>query len=270
MHSSVVQMPIWVLEIDDARLVARDGLRDGRNVSLINKLGPWCQDRRALETLSQPMKYGRQFEVTRSLTTSSTLTIMGRTLTLLQCPTCVSQGYIAMQPLIIELSSIPHEGVSQCFTSTGSALGIVDAELTVVRPVKIECQFFKVNREVVVQGTLRSAARLACSRCAEEFEQPLSIALDAVYLPMHEIASERAKEIEQGVADVYAHADEMIDIAEMVRDKLLLSIPLQSHCMVGCKGLCPSCGVNRNVVSCQCAEEKLGSPFELLKGLRLS
>ena len=175
-----------------------------------------------------------------------------------------------MPRLIMEMSSFPHGGISQRFTSTGSALGIVDTELSVVRPVEIDSQFYKIDQEVVVQGSLRSAVHLTCSRCAEEFEQPLSVALDAVYLPVQAISSERTKELEQGETDVYAYAEPVIDIAEMVRDKLVLSIPLQPHCMVGCKGLCPSCGVNRNTISCQCAEEKLGSPFEPLKGLRFS
>ena len=175
-----------------------------------------------------------------------------------------------MQRLIMELSAIPHEGISQRYSSTGIALGIAGAELSVVQPIEIACHFYKVDHEVVVQGSLRSAARLTCSRCAEEFEQPLSMALDAVYLPAHEISSERAEELENEEADVYPFAEQVIDIAEMVRDKLLLSIPLQSHCMAECKGLCPACGVNRNVVSCQCAEDKLGSPFEPLKGLRFS
>jgi uncharacterized protein len=175
-----------------------------------------------------------------------------------------------MQHFFIELSAIPHEGVSRFFACAGNALGIDEAGLTVVRTIEIDCQFYKVNREVVVQGSLSSAACLTCSRCAEDFELPIIVALDAIYLPIHEISSERVKEIEEGAVDVYAYADEMIDVAEMVRDKLLLSIPLQPHCMAGCKGLCPTCGVNRNVVNCQCTEEKLGSPFELLKGLHFS
>jgi uncharacterized protein len=175
-----------------------------------------------------------------------------------------------MPRLIMELSAIPQEGISRHFTSTGSALGIVEAELNVTQPVAIDCQFYKVNQEVIVQGSLRSAAHLTCSRCAEEFEQALRIALDAIYLPMPALSSERAKELEVDEADVYGYAEPLVDIAEMVRDKLLLAIPLQPLCMVGCKGLCPSCGVNRNTISCQCAEEKLGSPFEPLKGLRFS
>src|SRR5919198_760730 len=175
-----------------------------------------------------------------------------------------------MQRFLIELSAIPREGITRQFSSAGVDLDIAEAVLSVVRPVDVECQFFKVNREVVVSGSRRSAVRLTCSRCAEEFVLPLRLPLEAIYLPVQALSSERAQELEEGDADVYSYTEPVIDIAEMVRDQLFLSIPLQPYCMVGCKGLCPSCGVNRNVISCQCAEERLGSPFELLKEWRFS
>jgi uncharacterized protein len=175
-----------------------------------------------------------------------------------------------MSQLIIEVAAILAEGISRRFTTSGSALGIVDTEPRVVQPIEIDCQCYEVDQEVVVQGNLRSAVHLVCSRCAEEFDLPLSVALDAVYLPLKALSSVRAQELEAGEADVYGYAESVIDIAEMVRDKLFFAIPLQPHCRVGCKGLCPSCGVNRNMISCQCAEDKLGSPFEPLKGLRFS
>ena len=87
-----------------------------------------------------------------------------------------------MQRLTVELSTIPPAGISRRYTSTGTDLGIVDPGCTVVQPVEIECQFYKVTHEVVVQGRLQSAICLTCSRCAEEFEQPLCVVLDAVYL----------------------------------------------------------------------------------------
>jgi len=175
-----------------------------------------------------------------------------------------------MQQFIVELASIPHEGVTYRFSSTGTALGIDDPEVAVVQPLDLECQFVKVNRDVVVHGTLRSAVRLTCSRCAEEFVLPLTLPLNAVYLPMSDLSSERGKELDNEVTDVYGYVESVLNLTEMVRDKLLLSIPLQPHCQAGCQGLCPSCGINRNTLRCQCAGEKLSSPFELLKGLRLS
>jgi uncharacterized protein len=178
-----------------------------------------------------------------------------------------------MQRLAVELSAIPVEGLWRDFRSSAQDLGTSDHDLAIVQPIEIGCQFYKVDRDVAVQGTMRSTLRLTCGRCAEDFMQPLEVALNAVYLPIQEASSERATELEEDIdstTDVYAYVEQVIDIAEMARDKLLLSIPLQPLCRVGCQGLCPSCGLNRNIVSCQCAEEKLGSPFELLKGLRFS
>ncbi len=175
-----------------------------------------------------------------------------------------------MQQLTVDLPSIPEEGISHSFITHEKALGIVDPELLVVQPVQITCEFFRFGHEVVVQGCMRSAIRLTCGRCAEEFVLPLVVPLDAVYLPVRDISSERAKELEAGDIDVYVYVEQVLDISEMVQDRLLLSIPLQPLCAVECQGLCPSCGVNRNTVQCQCAEVKLDSPFELLKGLRFS
>jgi DUF177 domain-containing protein len=172
--------------------------------------------------------------------------------------------------LTVELSIIPQEGLSQRFTSTAVALGIIDSELAVVQPIEIDCQLDRVNDEVVVRGRLQSAVRLACSRCAEEFTQSLDVALDAVYLPTEVLSSGQAKAFEEDETELYGYIEQLIDLTEMVRDKVFLSIPLQPHCRVECKGLCPSCGVNRNTLSCQCAEEKLGSPFAPLKGLHFS
>jgi uncharacterized protein len=175
-----------------------------------------------------------------------------------------------MRQLSVDLHSISPEGVSRRFSSPATALGIDEADAMIVHPLTIACQFVRINREVVVQGTLRSAVRLSCSRCAEEFVLPLTLALKAIYLPVPDLSSEQVRELEDDLTDVYSYTESVIDLSELVRDKLLLAMPLQPYCMAGCKGLCPACGVNRNMVRCQCAEEKFGSPFDLLKGLRFS
>jgi uncharacterized protein len=175
-----------------------------------------------------------------------------------------------MQSFVINLLSIPHEGITRRLSSSAAALGIDDPHVALVRPLDLQCHFLKIDRQVVVQGTLRSAVRLSCSRCTEEFVLPLTLALEAIYLPVSDASSERAKDLEDEGTDVYAYEESAVDLGEMVRDKLFMSIPLQPYCTPGCKGLCPACGVNRNTVYCQCAEEKLGSPFEQLKELRFS
>jgi uncharacterized protein len=175
-----------------------------------------------------------------------------------------------MVPLLIPLSEVYEEGITRHFVLSGGAVGMEDPDVGFAQPIALDCQLFEVNRDVVVRGTLATSLRLTCSRCAEEIVVPLQVPLEAVYLPAPTASSEREKEIEDSGADVYAYSEHVIDLREMVRDKLLLSIPLQPCCHPGCKGLCPSCGVNWNVSTCQCAQPGLGSPFHLLRELRLS
>ena len=53
----------------------------------------------------------------------------------------------------------------------------------------------------------------------------------------------------------YAKSDireEELDITADVRDELLIELPMNPLCSEECKGLCPTCGTNRNKENCQC------------------
>ena len=50
----------------------------------------------------------------------------------------------------------------------------------------------------------------------------------------------------------------MVDITEAVREGLLVAEPLQVLCKEECRGLCPVCGVDRNVESGECDTDTVG------------
>jgi uncharacterized protein len=71
--------------------------------------------------------------------------------------------------------------------------------------------------------------------------------------------SEKYKEASPGDDEeklelAYFLGDE-IDIADLVRESLLLAQPLKKLCKEECKGLCPKCGINLNVSTCSCNKE---------------
>ena len=43
----------------------------------------------------------------------------------------------------------------------------------------------------------------------------------------------------------------LLDLSPLVREYLLLDLPLQPVCRPECLGLCPECGNNRNESTCQ-------------------
>lgn len=175
-----------------------------------------------------------------------------------------------MSQLAIALSALHEDGVRRHFVLARMALGAGDSEAEVAQPIELDCHLLKVHREVVVSGTLETSFRLTCGRCAEEFILPLQVPFEAFFLPGQQAPFEREKALEDSGADVYTYTEHVIDLSEMVRDKLLLSVPLQPLCHPGCRGLCPSCGANWNVSTCQCAQPEPESPFQLLRELRLS
>lgn len=68
----------------------------------------------------------------------------------------------------------------------------------------------------------------------------------------------------------YAHHDrEVVDLSGIVREYLLLSIPITALCREDCQGLCPSCGVDMNKTPCDCERQVTLSPFAALKNLDL-
>jgi len=60
----------------------------------------------------------------------------------------------------------------------------------------------------------------------------------------------------------------VIDIADDVRQTLLLAVPLKLLCSENCRGLCPTCGKNLNEGECSCRND-VGDPrWDVLRNLQ--
>src|ERR1051325_10460671 len=112
------------------------------------------------------------------------------------------------------------------------------------------------ERTVHFRGRLEARLKMHCSRCLEEFRHPLSEELDLFFMPRTAEPEEDEEEQDVELSDrdmVVAYYDEdRIDLGEMVREQMHLAIPLRRLCREDCRGLCPSCGTNRNTGTREC------------------
>ena len=53
-------------------------------------------------------------------------------------------------------------------------------------------------------------------------------------------------------------------IGDILHEQVLLALPMKALCTVDCKGLCPSCGTNLNVKSCNCRKENFNPNLDAL------
>ena len=106
--------------------------------------------------------------------------------------------------------------------------------------------------EVRIRGKLSVRMKSLCDRCLGEAEMPLETDLDLFYRPMFHIARSEEVEIDEGEAEIGFYEREGMELEDVLREQILLLLPMQRVCRDDCKGICPLCGKNRNETACQC------------------
>lgn len=146
-------------------------------------------------------------------------------------------------------------------TATLDPLCIAEETFTFTKPISFEVTVTNTSAGVVASGQVHATVSTECSRCLERFEMPLDGEVEAFYVgPAH--ANEMPEE--QQVEPI---RDARIDLAPAIMTALVVEAPFAPIHAEDCKGICPTCGANRNVEECGCAEDDGESPFAALKDL---
>ncbi|MDR3271457.1 MAG: DUF177 domain-containing protein [Peptococcaceae bacterium] len=123
-------------------------------------------------------------------------------------------------------------------------------QIVFVAPIHVQIAVTNAEKELWARGTIQSEMRVACSRCLEEFRQPLAIPYEDEWIAVGQATEEQAE------TALLFEKDE-IEIQDRVMEQILLSLPMKTLCSADCRGLCPSCGQNLNLGQCQCREDTI-------------
>jgi uncharacterized protein len=106
--------------------------------------------------------------------------------------------------------------------------------------------------EVRIQGRYSVEMAAQCDRCLGGAQFPLNAAFDLFYRPMSFIAREEEVEIDEGEAEIGFYQGGGLELEDILREQVMLALPMQRVCSDVCKGICPVCGRNRNETECDC------------------
>jgi uncharacterized protein len=147
-------------------------------------------------------------------------------------------------------------------------LGELDPDLIPLAPIKGAVKFVRTRDGVLVTGQLATVLEVNCNRCLEAFDLPTSITLEDEYKSRIDLRTGAHLPItDEDEAATLIDAHHIIDLSEVVRQNLLLALPLNALCREGCKGLCPTCGQNLNEGSCECEPETTDPRWSTLADL---
>jgi len=132
-----------------------------------------------------------------------------------------------------------------------------DAELLAATDVRLVGEARRGASGVELQGRLAARLTLQCSRCLEPFEEPLSV--EFLLTIVHEAVEFGPAEarVEEGDTTLFYATEGRADLRAVAREQIYLNLPLKPICGPECRGLCPTCGANRNRLECACRREQV-------------
>ena len=135
-----------------------------------------------------------------------------------------------------------------------------------LEPVDVRGEVSFDGVEFLVRGSVGMEATLECSRCLSPFPFSESSEFDLRLLPRPESGDKASAALED--PDVFFHDGETAPIDEIVREQVLMLLPMKPLCREDCRGLCATCGKDLNAGPCAC-EAPAGDPrFAVLRGLK--
>ncbi|MFW5981698.1 MAG: YceD family protein [Halanaerobiaceae bacterium] len=120
-------------------------------------------------------------------------------------------------------------------------------EIKTPYPFDLELNIYNTDDFFVLSGSFSGILILLCSRCLEKFEHNIEINID------EEIEKDEIEDIKE------------FNIDQILKENILLSLPMKHLCKEDCKGLCSVCGTNLNENDCDCDTEVLDPRLAKLK-----
>ncbi|PYM17884.1 MAG: DUF177 domain-containing protein [Candidatus Rokuibacteriota bacterium] len=108
--------------------------------------------------------------------------------------------------------------------------------------------------DVTVQGTIEATVPLACGRCLESLPTHVNVLVDVRLTPRP--AARDDLELGADDLDTDFYANDELDLGALIQTETTLALPMKPLCREDCRGLCPACGMNRNLTPCECREQK--------------
>lgn len=111
--------------------------------------------------------------------------------------------------------------------------------LILTKPVTMKLHFVNTGNLVILTGKAETETELECSRCLNKYRLPLSLVINEEFIRDREIPRyKKGTEIELQTEDFFSpiEKDDSINISEIIRQNLLLALPIKPLCTKNCQG----------------------------------
>ena len=167
----------------------------------------------------------------------------------------------------IELANLEDSGGKVAHVYQPGELDLLDELVHLNGPASVTGKVRRSGKQVFVKGHIDSQARVECDRCLKPVELSLNTDFELEYVTDEDYKSSSVAELTEDAMSLSVFDGEAIDLDEIVREQVLLLVPARTLCGQDCKGICPTCGADRNDGDCGCEKIELDPRWAALKKL---
>lgn len=157
-----------------------------------------------------------------------------------------------------------------------------EGDIAFAEPVAGQIRLSGTAGGVSLRGQVRVAASCVCGSCLKRFALPLTVDVAEDFGPPRPHAASAAdaagRKAAPGASDeteltagdflVPVEPGDMIDVTEVIRQHVLLALPIAPRCRDECRGLCPKCGADLNDGPCGCGADDIDPRLDVLRRWR--
>jgi DUF177 domain-containing protein len=179
----------------------------------------------------------------------------------------------------INIHDIPDEGLEISASEkdiwfAGVLAEVVGDDLKSSARGKLDVSASVTEGNINIDGSVTLSIHPTCDRCLEGFDRELSIKFHQVLAPLYQnerqqklLKQEDVELVTEDLDFAYYEGDSF-DLGDVVREQLVMAMPMKYLCRDDCKGLCQRCGKDLNGGSCDCAASEIDPRWEALKGFK--
>ncbi|MFQ5886704.1 MAG: DUF177 domain-containing protein [Anaerolineae bacterium] len=142
----------------------------------------------------------------------------------------------------------------------------IDPGLIIREPLAGQIEMVRTADGILVRGELTTAVELQCDRCLEPFIQKVEFKVEEEFHPTIDMSTEAQLPYDEEATRIDEH--HILDLTELIRQRILLALPMHPVCRLNCLGLCDRCGQNLNEGPCDCKESMVDPRLKILKKLK--
>lgn len=133
-------------------------------------------------------------------------------------------------------------------------------DATPLGPLNWQLTAQHADRTITLTGELEGQMRLICSRCVDPIEATYAFSFEERFRLVN--PDDPSQEDEDEFVPL---TEDVIDLDDFLGQEFVVQLPFAPLCSEDCRGLCPSCGTNRNENTCDCRTERFDPRLEALQ-----